>query len=334
MRYTCKLMVLLFTILFCNGCNHDTDTFDGPSLIDRFGPFEVVTELGVSQPTVDFATGETVFFTAEFNKNVNWIVEITGMESGAVKRLEGFSRVLNAETATWTGGVTELPLFREEACTAVLTVPEEPDFVSTATLETLSRRTFEGSVFTSFEEDLGTGNVSDGNFEFELTWGIRDDIAAEGEQYFFMEGTDDVVSNFFVGLMDISAKVSGAETYMELPTTVPEDLYFNCFMYSPGTPHGIAILDFGFDSNDNGQFDGETDAKFRVETDYNLATWEGWRLISHPMSETGMTQEQLEKLVGIRLLLISDMNAQPDPPIQVGFGIDYMIFTAGGPLDL
>ena len=89
---------IIFTALFAivvAGCSHKTETFDGPNLVDRFGPFNVVTDLGVSQPQVDFAAGQTVFFTAEFNKNVNWVIEITGTVSGAVKRIEGFDKSVN-----------------------------------------------------------------------------------------------------------------------------------------------------------------------------------------------------------------------------------------------
>jgi len=131
----------------------------------------------------------------------------------------------------------------------------------------------------------------------------------------------------------MSAQITG-ETYVQVPTTVPEELYFNCFLYSDAGPHGLAIIDFIFDTNDTGAFEDGQDTGLRVPVDYNLATWDGWQQISHPMSDIGVSQENLSKLVAIRLLLISDMNAQPSPPLQVDFGIDFMIFTDGGPLVL
>ncbi len=335
---------IIFTALLAlvvSGCSHETDTFDGPNLIDRFGPFSVDTDLGVSQPQVDFAVGETVFFTAEFNKNVNWVVEITGTVSGAVKRIEGFDKSVNASNALWDGGPTNLPLFANEVCNVVLTVPEEPSYMGTGTVETLSKKDYSGSgaLYTDFESDLGVNAVI-GNFEFELTAesGRQTDNPAEGDHYFLVEGTDDVVPNFFVGLVELKASLTG-QTYAPVPTTVPEELYFNCFMYSEGTPHGLGILDFYIDENNNGTYEEAGDVAFRVPVDYNLATWDGWIQVSHPMSEiqsngVPITQEQLSKIVNIRLLLISDMNSQPNPPIKVGFGIDYMIFTNGGPLEL
>ncbi len=326
-------LTMIFLVLGLAGCKHEKETFDGPSLVDRFGPFRVVTDLEVSQPTVDFEGGETVFFTAQFNKNVEWVLEITGSVSGSVKIIEGFSNVLDASNATWDGGTTELPLFRNEVCNVTLMIPEEAEFMGTTTVETLSGKQYPGSIFTAFEEELSGVDVFVGNFEFELVAGIRTGNAAEGESYYIMEGTDNVVPNFFVGLVDFKATLTG-NNYFQFPTTVPEDLFFNCFMLSDAGPHGLGIIDFWVDRNDNGTFEEGPDQNFRVPADYNLATWEGWRQISHPMSETGITQEDLEKVVAIRLLLISDMNAQPNPPLQVDFGIDYMTFTAGGPLEL
>ena len=207
-------------------------------------------------------------------------------------------------------------------------------------VEVISTKIYEGSLFTDFEEDLG-GNIFVGNFEFEFTpnTGRQNDIiSAEGEYYYLFEGTDNVVPNFFVGLVDIKSAVTG-ETYAPLPTTVPEDLYFNCFMYHDLSPHGIAVIQFVVDSNDSGDFEDGQDETFQLPGDFPLS-WDGWQHINHPMSEVlngasdPITQEKLEKLVAIRLLLISNMNAQPNPPLQVTYGIDFMTFTQGGPLEL
>jgi hypothetical protein len=334
------ILTALFALVI-SGCSHETETFDGPNLVDRFGAFNVVTDLGISQPTVDFAAGETVFFTAEFNKNVNWVVEITGTVSGSVKRIEGFDKSVNASNALWDGGPSNLPLFTNEVCNVVLTVPEEPSFMGTGTVEALSKKDYSASgvLYTDFETPLGADAII-GNFEFEFTpqTGQQTDIPAEGNTYFRMEGTDDVVPNFFVGLVELKASLTG-QTYAPVPTTVPGELYFNCFLYSDAGPHGLGIIDFYVDANNNGTYEESGDIAFRVPVDYDLATWDGWIQVSHPMSEvqnngTPVTQEQLGKLVNIRLLLISNMNAQPTPPLQVDYGIDYLIFTNGGPLEL
>ncbi len=333
-----KFLYLFFIFLLVfgiNGCSHDKDTFDGPSLVDRFGPFTSLSDLTVSQPTVDFAAGETVFFSAEFNKNVAWVLEITGSVSGSVKRIEGFSNTLDASNATWNGGTTELPLFRSEVCNVVLTIPEETNFLGTTTVETLSERVYEGLEFSGFEEDLGP-DAFVGNFEFEFTaqTGRQDDFPAQGDYYYRLEGTDSNLPNFFVGLIDLKAEITGNGSFI-FPTTVPEELFFNCFILSDGGPHGLAIIEFFIDGNGTGTYELDQDTQtFRDPVDINLATFEGWRQFSYPMSVTGMSQEDLEKVVAVRLLLISDMNSQPNPPLQVDYGIDFIIFTEGGPLEL
>src|SRR5210317_562622 len=114
-------ILYIYTIILGLGlalisCNHETDFFDGPDLIDRFGEFKVNSSLAVSQPTVDFAAGESVYFTAAFNKNIDWVIEIKGNESGAVKRITNFDKEITEDNATWEGGTTVLPLFRAEMC--------------------------------------------------------------------------------------------------------------------------------------------------------------------------------------------------------------------------
>lgn len=324
---------LLAALFAAPGCDHDKDAFDGPGLIDRFGEFALIEGLGISRATVDFAANESVFFTAKFSKQVNFQIVITGQESGAVKIIDGFAREVSADNATWFGGTTELPFFRLEKCTVELLVEEAGDLMETGEVEIVGTRVYPGSLLTGFEEDPGD-NIFFGNFEFELNADSKrtnDGMAAEGDWYYRLEGTDNVVPNFFVGLIDIKASIIGA-TYVPVPTTVPEDLYFNCFVLSDGRPHGIAVIQIIYDSNDSGQFEDGQDTAFPIG-DIPL-DWIGWRHISVNLAEIGMTEEQVSKIVDVRVLLISNMNTQPDPPLEVGFGLDFLIFTAGRPLEL
>lgn len=330
-----SLLLLLAPLLLLTwACNHDTDEFDGPNLVDRFGAFTVVDSLSLSRQTVDFSAGETVELNATFNKRINWVAVITGMESGAVKVIEGFDNTVNGGNATWEGGTTILPLFKEENSSVQLIIPEEDSLTMTKMVEVVSSKVYEGSVFTDFETEPGA-DIFLGNFEFELSGesGRKNTLpAAQGDWYYFFDGNDNVVPNFFVGLIDIKSTITGS-TYAPVPTAIPEELYFNAFLYADGGPHGIAVIQFIFDTNDNGLFDDGTDQTFQVDGDYPLG-WEGWQHIHHPMSDVGMTEAQLSKIVAIRALLISDMNAQPTPSVPVRFGIDFMTFTEGGPLEL
>lgn len=325
--------IIFVLALFFAGCQHQTDPFDGPSLIDRFGPFELVDSLQASQPSVDFSTGETVFFTASFSKRISWVLRITGKESGSVKLIEGFENELNAENASWNGTTSQLPLFRAEDCVVELIIPEEDSLTFSTEVNVSGGRVYEGSLITDFEEELGS-RLFVGNFEFELEppFGIRSDIpAGQGDRFYFFEGTDDVVPNFFTGLIRIFPEAG--QSYFDLPTTVPENAYFNFFLYGEMTPHTIAVIQLFTDSNGNGTFDDGSDKSFQLEGDFPI-DFNGWRQISYTLEDLGMTQAEASELVGVQVLLISNMNSQPNPPQPVRYGIDYLTFTAGQPLQI
>lgn len=327
-------LLLFIGVLFVS-CQHETDPFDGPSLVDRFGSFQLKTGIEASRNTVDFSANEGVFFTAEFSKNISWLLRITGKESGAVKEIEGFDNNLNQANAAWNGTTTELPFFKIEDCLVELIIPEEDSLTSTTEISVSGARVYEGSLITDFEEDLVTPDFFFGNFEFELSnlTGRRNDIpAAQGDYFYFFEGNDNVVSNFFVGLIQIFPSVNG-ETYFSMPTTIPENSHFNFFLYHDGTPNTIAVIQFFTDTNGDGEFTDGVDQSFQLEGDFPLSH-NGWQAYNHTMAEVGMSETQLSQLVAIQILLISNKNSQPNPSEDVRFGIDFLTFTQDQPLEL
>jgi len=332
-----KTLIFLFiSAAFLAGCDHD-DTPEEPNLIDRFGPFRVDEGLSADRDSANFSEGETITFSAAFNKNVNWIIKIEGMESGSVKLIEGFDRFIGENNGVWDGGTTQLPLFREEECLVTLTVPEEDaDYGDTLMVNAIGTKVYDGNLVADFETPAG-GSIQLGDFEFELTpsSGRANDVpAAQGEYFYRLAGTDNEsggpTDNFFVGLAAILPSITG-ETYFQVPTTSPQNLYFNHFLLGVGSQYTRAIVEIVFDSNDNGQFDDGSDERVSWEVD---PTYTGWRLQSTSLAFDGVTNEKLEKIVAIRLILISRNNIQPDPREEVEFGSDFMIFTQGGPLEL
>ncbi len=328
-----RLVASVLLVAVAGGCDHTVEP-EGPNLIDRFGPFQLVTPFDATVDQVDFAADESVVFTAEFNKQVEWTVTITGQESGAVKILEGFSRSLTADNARWRGTTTELPFFRQEAVVAVLTIPSEEGQVpeeTTTTVEVLSARVYPGIVAADFQ---GNEDIFLGNFEFELdlsATGRSSEVpAAEGEQFYLLRSTGGptVADAFFIGLIDITPDLG--EPIFQVPTTVPEDLYFNFFVRGFGTPNGIAVIQLIADANGTGNYEADQDAVFAFgDID---ASFTGWRGFSKTVGEMGMTQQQAGQIVAIRVVVISNNNAQPAVPLPVDFGVDYFTFTAGGPL--
>ena len=328
------ILILIPVIAFLASCNHDTETFDGPSLIDRFGEFTLKETLTASQATVDFSSGERASFNAEFSKRINWVVRITGKESGAVKLIEGFDNQLNETNARWNGTTTELPLFKAEECLVELIIPEEDSLTISLDIAVTGARTYEGSLITDFETDPAA-SLFTGNFEFELTasTGITDFIpAGQGDKFFYFEGTDNVVPNFFTGLIRIFPSING-ETYFSMPTTDPENSYLNFFLYGDLTPHTIAVIQLFTDTNGDGKFTDGTDQSFQLSGDFPI-NFKGWRLFSHNLAEIGMSEKQASEIVAVQILLISNKNSQPSTPLPVRFGIDYLTFTQDQPLQL
>ena len=326
------------------GCDHATD-FDGPSLIDRFGDFALLDPLEANRATVDFAEGESVTFSARFNKRVNWVLEIVGQESGAVKRFEDFSAELTAENTRWTGGTTELPFFKDEPVEARLFVPEEESDTTRASVEVLTPRSYPGIVIADFEGDDAIA-VFDPEFEFEEI-GISTEVPpAQGEGFYLLRGTDAPQTNFFVGTVRVFPPGGGT---FEVPTNVASELYFNCFLYGYGTAYTIAVVEVIVDANGNGTYD-ENGQGVPLDTvvplggdvefpNIGIVDFEGWQAYSEPASSfgkfgVGLTDQQTQQIVAVNVVLISDENAQPNPPLQVEYGIDYLTFTAGGPLQL
>ncbi|RMH54287.1 MAG: hypothetical protein D6685_14935, partial [Bacteroidetes bacterium] len=302
----------MLAALVAAGCDHITDP-DGPRLIDRFGDFALLEPLAASRTAVDFAAGQDVVFTARFNKQVNWVVEIVGETSGALKRIEGFSSELTAENARWRGGTTQLPLFRQEPVEARLFVPEEASDTTRIRLDVLAPKVYEGQVVADFE---GGDLISVGNFEFEFddTAGITSDPpAAQGNGFYLMRGQDDVVANnFFVGLITI--RPPGGGTF-DVPTNIASELYLNCFLYGSGTPYTIAVVEVVVDGNGSGTYEDGQDLVVPLGGDVefpNLGTidFEGWTHYAEPASSfgafgAGLTDEQTRQIVAVRVVLIS-----------------------------
>jgi hypothetical protein len=70
-----SIYFLLFASLVYTSCQVD-DEFEGPSLVDLYGEFTLVTPLDITNRDVNFSTGESTTFIAAFSKNVDWTVEV------------------------------------------------------------------------------------------------------------------------------------------------------------------------------------------------------------------------------------------------------------------
>lgn len=322
-----KILAFVFIGSALVGCRkEEVGTTDGPNLTDIYGTFEVVTGLATSQPTVDFAAGESIHFTAETTKLTDWKLTITGQTSGAEKIIEGVGKVLDASNASWDGSTTNFPMFRAETCDVMLTFDGESDTLTTM-VTVNSAKVNQGFILADFETGYLSGWTnfiqSGGNMDFNIK---TDGTAPQEGSYINMQGT--VNWDWLIGLLDFNASAYNETT---LPLTDNADnLYFNALVYGEvGLPNSRVLFRFDEDENEDGTFSETSEDQYQKEI---IIDWEGWRLISLRYSEldgggTGDGAFDPDKLNKVSVLHLANPSS--------GFaksGLDYMIFTENAPL--
>jgi|GEM_PF-1531849 len=292
--------------------------------------------LTASTSSIDFSSGNEVFFNAEFSREVNWSLKITGTESGAIKEFNGNGMIINESNSSWDGAASASSIFLAEQCEVTLTSADYPNFAETIQIEVLGPKPLGGDLITDFEQDLGP-SLFIGDFEFELSEAgqVQNENTIQGSSYLYMEGTDNSsggpTDNLFVGLARLFPSLEG-NTYFSAPSTDPSQLYFNVLVFNE-LPYSRLVVSFKVDSNDNGQFDNDTDNSFSFEYDGIFDSPAGWNDLNVSMDEIGLSSTALTKIVAIEFVLISLNNIQPTPREPVGFGLDYLSFSVGEPLD-
>ena len=92
---TIKYLSILLLIISCK------DDFEGPSLNDVFGPFELRQDFINSSDTINFEQENNMFFQAEFSKVMNWKITIEGNISGSRKEIILYSKYFYIQNSTW-----------------------------------------------------------------------------------------------------------------------------------------------------------------------------------------------------------------------------------------
>jgi hypothetical protein len=325
----CALACVIFS-----ACRKEDDIFDGPSLNDIYGEFSFIQEFDIVDRDVDFGAGETTAFTAEFSKNMQWKVEITGLTTGAVKVIEGTSNVLDVTNTQWNGSTTTLPMFQAEMCAVMLTFTTEPDTIFD-TLEVISPKNNAGLLISDFESGWNPGWNSFVQSGADMSFIITEDVqAAQGNKYYDMGGAVDW--DWLIGLVNIPATAYGAPTFAL--NSNPANVYFNVMLYNPpGITNSLVLFQFREDDNEDGVFtEGEEDM-FSIEV---RMTQPGWQLISSQYQElptlvNGAVSDPLgngiyepHKLYQVSVLMLAD----PTSGYSQAF-MDYMIFTEGNALE-
>jgi hypothetical protein len=324
---------LFFASLIYTSCKVDEE-FEGPSLVDLYGDFSIIDSLDITNRTVNFSTGESTAFTASFSKNVNWKLEVKGLQSGAVKRFEGFSNSLTAANANWNGTTTDLPMFRVEDCAVVLTIENVADTLRD-TLSVLGSKVYQGFVVADFENGWNPGwnkyVQSGANMSFAV---LTNAVAAQGNRYYEMAG--EVSWDWLIGLVNMPGTAYGATHYPL--TNNPSNLYFNTMLYKPaGIDNGLVLFQIKEDDNEDGMYSAGTEDMYSIQVSLSEA---GWSKISQrydniPTLVNGASSGPIgnglhepNKIIEVSTLFL----ANPTSGYSKSW-IDYMIFTEGSALE-
>jgi|TARA_R110000737_G_scaffold115473_1_gene148383 hypothetical protein len=333
MKKSLVLLIIAIPLLF--SCRKkEGDKYDGPSLNDVYGSFSVITPLSADKDSVDFAAGQTLVFSAALSKIAEWTITITGQSSGAVKRIEGTSSIIDASVATWIGNTSDFPMFKEEVCDVKLSFTGETDTLTT-TVKIINPKLNPGFLVSDFETGMNPGwstfIQSGADMDFQIK---TDATAAQGNSYYNMAGTVDW--DWLIGYLYFPASAYGAPQYPLASN--PDNVYFNLLIYGePGMVNTLLLFQFQEDEDGNGGFSGSSEDMYSLEIPVN---WAGWKMVSikysdipclvngQPSAPSGNGQHNPDKLQQINMLDLAN-------PISgnAKTKVDYIIFTENAPLN-
>lgn len=328
------VIVTAFTLIFTSGCERVTEP-EGPSLNDLYGDFTVLEDFKVSQPEVDFAANETVYFSARFSTITTWTITIKSSTSSATKVIEGRSTLINEENGTWDGSTSAFPSFGTGACSVELWTEADSSTQSTA-VTVNGLRTPTGTVIADFESGINPGwNVfaqSGANMTFKIA---NDQPVPQGNNYFDMGG--EVNWDYLIGLVDFPATAMPSSDFQL--SSNPNDIYFNVVLYRPDTlTNGIVLFQFKEDENGDGTFNDANEDLYALEV---TGLDPGWQIVSvkyadlvalengQPTTPKGNAQHNPDKLHTLSCLFLANPASGYSQALM-----DFVIFTDDEPLKL
>ncbi|MBF44686.1 MAG: hypothetical protein CMD38_00005, partial [Flavobacteriales bacterium] len=83
MNIKTKHILYLILISFLHSCSKDE--FEGPSIENLYGEFEIIESLKLTNKSPNFLNNEKVGFNCEFNKPVEWKIHINGLSTNAYR---------------------------------------------------------------------------------------------------------------------------------------------------------------------------------------------------------------------------------------------------------
>lgn len=300
----------------------------GPMIQGIFGEVVVTEPLAKSRNNPNFATGDDVYFTAKFEKDAKWLLTLTGQTSGAKKTFSGISSEINASNSTWTGFADEVPSFRQENVSVMLTFPNDPKDTLRESLTIAQKADLkaQGVIVSDFANikitgpDSPTGWPSDwpATVNTHISYGLPD-----GNNYLSMTGTPwQGAGSPYVDFVTIPAREADINYGEFFPLYAdPAKVFFNLMIYGNNTPVWLRIVLF------------EEGGGSRLFDLY--PNWTGWRLVSINYTDFIVDNDVLprpNRINAVQFVLLSNQNPLPATGAAlVRTAIDHVIFTHNKP---
>ena len=326
-----KFLLLLLPFLF-NSC--EKEKIEGPSLNDLFADLEILEPLSVVGDSVDFASGQNIYFTASFSKQLDWKIKIEGLSSGSVKIILGKSNEINQSNSTWLGNSSSLPFFTNENCDVELSFEmDDTTIYNYLNIQVEKDYQNENTVLITDLENNFNPNFT-GFFQSGCTKALTVGGAGQKDKYLAQFGTCDW--DWLIGYVDYFSNF----WYDDKNNMIndPSKLYFNIMIKGDSTissvtnlPNSLFKLEFYEDENGDDYHDANSEDRFDYEFDVN---WTGWRMVSicyndliPPGTNSGNGIKQPDKIFKVRTLLLANPDSGP-----ARADVDFLIWSNGAPI--
>ena len=284
MRKKTKFILLLFLVTFINSCTKKV--FEGPSIENLYGDFEIIEPLQITNKNPSFSNNEKVSFHCQFNKPIEWKITILGLSTSATREISGFSNLIDSNIIFWNGGPSQIPFFSEEFCAIELTFENEIDTLRD-TISIVSAKNYENGIWLeSFEDGFPDNGLiyynTDGG---GMTFSVANDDALLGNSYFKMGGR--VNWDWSLGTIDLPINITNV-------SQIPEDLYINLGILSDiqdlHSGQFINILiseetETPFNDNPNNNASDLFESTMEVYKMKIPVDWDGWQMKSFKYSD-------------------------------------------------
>ena len=239
---TLKNIIIVVLFFVCFSCKKDNPV--GPPIESYFGELSIFQPLSHDKPVgVDFSSGESVNFSAEFSVQADYTIDISGRTSGANYSINQTGQ--NLENVSWVGNSNSIFFKQYEWCDVTLSFNGQ-DTVLTDSVLILGVQDFSnlGLLLTSFEDASEFSSV---NGQETVTNGIVSNASSSvhGTNHLEIKGEG-------------SGAYFGATRFQFNPGTITEQdvdqIYFNGFFKSSYSGSTVAVKLFE-DHNNNNQYD-------------------------------------------------------------------------------